>query len=42
MLSLPNWKKKVRKFKKAKEVIKIERKDLGELLTKYKGIIDVL
>lgn len=41
MRNLLNSRKKVRKFKKEKEVMKIGRKDSGELLMKYRGIIDV-
>ena len=36
----PNCKKKVRKYNKEKETIKIERKDFVEQLMKYRDIID--
>jgi hypothetical protein len=38
---LLKFKKKVKRFKKGKKVRIIERKDLGELLIRFKDIIDV-
>jgi hypothetical protein len=42
MENLQNYKRKENKFKKAREVMKIEKKDLGELQIKFNGIIVVL
>jgi hypothetical protein len=40
--SFQNYKKKVRRYKKVKEVKIIEKKDLEELQMKYKDILYVL
>lgn len=40
MLNLTNFKRKGNKFNRAKEMIKAERKDFGELLIKQIGTID--
>ena len=42
MQNLQNYKRRGNKFKKVREVMKIDRKDLEELQIKFKGIIVVL
>lgn len=42
MLNLSNFKRREKKFKKDKEMIKVERRDSEELLIKSTGTIDVL
>jgi len=42
ILNLQNYRKKGKKYKKVKGVMIIEKKDLGELRIKFKGIIVVL
>lgn len=41
-LNFLNYRRKVSKFKRDKEVMKIGKKDLEEQLIKYKDTIDVL